>query len=199
MMTKKSSKKLKWRQNVPTGWQGSRQDQFKVPGMRFSSLLQVPPSKGSRLIRMLSKAEPRIAKSSNYQVKLVKKSGKPLSHFFNKNLSKSKCHRKCCAVCSYLENPKNTTCGIKSVVYLGECVLCRVSHKANPVSPQRGIYVGQTYRTLAERAAEHRKAYRDLEDESFMFKHWVLDHNDLVDPPKFEFKVVRHQRILCLE
>ena len=71
---------------------------------------------------------------------------------------------------------------------------CESEHKQNPGSKHRGVYVGQTYRTLAERAKEHRSALKDFSLSSFMFKHWVIDHNELNEPPKFEFSVIHHYR-----
>ena len=85
-------------------------------------------------------------------------------------------------------------CGVKSVVYLGVCSLCDASHKLNPKEKHRGVYVGQTYRTLAERAKEHRDKLKDFSTGSFMFKHWVLEHNELLEAPKFEFSVVKHHK-----
>ena len=67
--------KIKWRDQQPTTWRGSRPVQQKVHGMRYSTVMQVPSSKGSRLLRALAKAEPRIAKSTGYQCKLTEKSG----------------------------------------------------------------------------------------------------------------------------
>ena len=55
----------------------------------------------------------------------------------------------------------------------------------------RGIYVGETARTLSEHAGEHRAGYRRMEFSNFMFKHWSNAHGDLSDPPEFKFTVVK--------
>ena len=78
--------KSEWRSKLPVEWRGSRPAQHKLPGMPFTSVLQVQNSKGGRLLKELAKIEPRLAKSTGYQVKLVEKGGRPLSHLFNKNL-----------------------------------------------------------------------------------------------------------------
>ena len=67
--------------------------QSKVKGMRFSSILQVPSSKDSRLLKMLSKSETKWATMSADQVKMVEKLRKALSKFFSTSLSIAKCHR----------------------------------------------------------------------------------------------------------
>ena len=65
------------------------------------------------------------------------------------------------------------------MVYLGICDLCEAKHKLDPEAKHRGIYVGQTYRTLAEGEKEDRKKLRDFDTGNFMLKHWVLEHSDL--------------------
>ena len=47
--------------------------------------MQVPNSKNGRLLKMLIKAEPKMAKISKYQVKYIEKSGKQLSKMFQKD------------------------------------------------------------------------------------------------------------------
>ena len=78
------STKLNWRENLPLEWRGSKPVQKKVFGMDFSTVMQVPSTSGGRLLKALAKVEPRLAKCSEYQVKLVEKSGKPLSRFSRK-------------------------------------------------------------------------------------------------------------------
>ena len=162
--------------------------------MRFSTLLQVPSSKDGRLMSMLCKSEPKLAKSSGYQVKLIERSGKPLSNMFDKSLSVKKCHRTLCPACVDFVGKGSPKCGLKSVVYAGTCLQCDKTHKSNPSSRHKGLYIGQTYRTLAERAKEHRQSFKDLENGSFMFKHWYLEHRDSVSPPKFQFKVIQQHK-----
>ena len=94
--------KLRWRCNLPVEWRGSKPIQQKVYGMSFTTVIKVPGTKGSRLLRKLSKIEPRVAKSSGYQCKIVEESGKPLSYSFSKNIGCDKCPRPDCHVC---QNP----------------------------------------------------------------------------------------------
>ena len=188
------NKKLNWRKSLPSGWGGGKPDQYKVPEMKFSTILKVPSSKDGRLLKSLAAAEPRIARSSGYQVKLVEKSGKPLSNMFPKSISKSQCHKAWCAVCTDSTSRGAKLCSLKSVVYLGVCQLCEAKYNNDKSKKHLGLYVGQTYRTLSERAKEHRVSYRDLESKSFMFKHWAIEHPDELEPPRFEFSVVRHHK-----
>ena len=75
-------KKTRWRNEILPGWLGCKPVQYCVKGMKFTSVLQVPSSKNGRLLKMLAKAEPRIAKLTKYQVKYVEKSGRKLAKMF---------------------------------------------------------------------------------------------------------------------
>ena len=141
-------------------------------------------SEGGKLIKMLAKSEPKLARNSGYQVKLTEKSGKALSKFFSKDVSQSKCHKAWCDVCSLTDSPKPTMCNVKSVVYSATCQLCEKTHSRVSDTRHPGLYIGQTYRTLSERSKEHRLSYRRLEKASFMFKHWVTEHSDIEPPPQ---------------
>ena len=92
-------KKSKWRQEIPRGWSGCKPIQYPVKGMKFSTMMQVPSSKDGRLIKMLAKAEPRLAKLTKYQVKYVERSGRQLHKLFPTEIQKSCCFRSDCVVC----------------------------------------------------------------------------------------------------
>ena len=50
----------------------------------LSSLLQVPSTKGARLLRVLIRQESTIARISGYNVKMCKKSGNPFARLFQR-------------------------------------------------------------------------------------------------------------------
>ena len=54
--------------------------------------------------------------------------------------------------------------------------------------------MGETSRTLAERSEEHVRGYRRSDTSNFMFKHWANCHPDLIDPPQFQFTVIKAYR-----
>ena len=184
-------KKTKWRKLIPKGWSGDKPSQHSVPGMRFSTLMQVPSSKDGRLFKMLTAAEPRLAKMSGYQVKYVESSGKPLSKVFPPIQTSNHCHRKDCFVC--LSSPKNkpSMCKAKSVVYSITCELCEKTHKQDPSVAHKGLYIGESARTLYERSIEHMRKLRRMEDSSCLFKHWAITHPELLEAPSFLFKVIK--------
>ena len=175
-----STIKPRWRGCLPQEWKGSRPIQLKLPGTKFTSLLQVQSSKDGRLIKELAKIEPRLAKSSGYHVKLVERGGKPLSKVFSKDFGDGRCNRVNCEPCKNSGKKGPTLCMVKGVVYESTCDLCEKSHLADKSIPHKGRYVGQTARTLYERAIEHTNALENFQSDSFMFKHWANSHTDLL-------------------
>ena len=53
------AQQVEWRSKLPVEWRGSQPVQFKVPGLKYTSVLQVPSSKDSRLLRAVARVEPR--------------------------------------------------------------------------------------------------------------------------------------------
>ena len=147
--------KVNWRSQLPTEWRGASPIQFKLPGVDYSTILQVPSSKNSRLLRALSRIEPRLAKSTKYHVKLVERSGKPLAKLFSTDFSDGRCGREDCKVCSNPDLKGPSMCMVSNVVYESVCSLCDERHKADKAKPHQGRYVGETSRTMYERAGEH--------------------------------------------
>ena len=158
--------------------------------MDYSTVLQVPSSKDSRLLRALSRVEPGLAKTTNFHVKLVEKSGRPLSKMFQTDFSDGRCGRESCLVCTNPDLKGPSMCMVSNVVYESVCSICDDKHKIDK-SPHEGRYIGETSRTLFERATEHHALLNNLDVTSFMYKHWVVVHKDLESPPKFKFRVVK--------
>ena len=55
----------------------------------------------------------------------------------------------------------------------------------------KGIYVGETSRSLYERGKEHEAHRKNTSEESHQVKHWLIDHQDLLAPPKFRFSIIQ--------
>ena len=75
---------------------------------------------------------------------------------------------------------------------------------SNPEAIQKGelkdanlevpsVYVGETARSIQERAKEHWDGFRAKDDNNHIYKHWVLHHGS-VGVPKFIMKVVKFHR-----
>ena len=63
---------------MPEEWKGAEPIQQRMPGMNFSSLLQVQNSRDGRLIKSIAMILPRLSKSTGYNVKIIEKG---VSHF----------------------------------------------------------------------------------------------------------------------
>jgi hypothetical protein len=73
-------------------------------------------------------------------------------------------------------------------------VVCHVDGKEDPKKKidldGKGIYVGESSRSMYERGKEHQKDRKDLAEESHQVKHWLLEHPELEAPPKFKFTII---------
>ena len=58
----------------------------------------------------------------------------------------------------------------------------------------KGRYVGQSSRTLFERASEHLQGLSRFDPANFLFKHWAVAHSELPAPPEFHFRVVKSHK-----
>ena len=101
---------------MPRSWEGAQPIQLKVRELPYTTVMQVPSSSGSRLLRALASVEGRIAKSTGYQCKLVEKSGKALSKFFSTDLSEGICSRMDCVVCLNPNLKDPSLCRVTDVV-----------------------------------------------------------------------------------
>ena len=50
----------------------------------------------------------------------------------------------------------------------------------------KGIYMGESSRSLYERTREHVADRVGRKEESHQVKHWLLDHGELKEPPEFK-------------
>ena len=53
----------------------------------------------------------------------------------------------------------------------------------------KGIYVGESSRSLYERAKEHVADREGGKEDSHQLKHWLTSHQDQEEPPAFRFKI----------
>ena len=68
--------------------------------MEYTSILQIPSFKDSKLMKEIARIKTKLAKTTGYHVKLVERLGRPLPILFSKNLSGPKYHRAECAPCA---------------------------------------------------------------------------------------------------
>ena len=86
----------------------------------------------------------------------------------------------------------------KNVIYENVCLTCHpeaAGGKEAKAGPDYlpSIYVGETCRSLAERAAEHWQDYRAGAEDSHIYKHQVIHHGG-AGSPNFHLRPVRFCR-----
>ena len=86
-------------------------------------------------------------------------------------------------------------CKKRNILYESSCVLCNPEvtakqSKKKKLSNCQGVYVGETGRSIFERAGEHLRDAQGKQEDSHMIKHWLTDHSELETPPKFKIKVI---------
>ena len=64
--------------------------------------------------------------------------------------------------------------------------------KFNPLD--KGVYVGESSRSLYERTKEHMDDAKKDAPESHIRKHWIECHPEMVEMPVFKFKIVKSFR-----
>ena len=60
--------------------------------------------------------------------------------------------------------------------------------------PRRGVYIGESSRSLYERSKEHLKDAESFDPGSHIVKHWMLEHPDERDCPGFSFSIMSRFR-----
>ena len=136
-------------------------------------MLNVPNTKDANLIQNLIRSENQLARLSNYNVKMVEKSGIQLSRLFKRVFSPIRCHWLDCPVCTNSLSKGSSGCRTSNVVYEATCVECTESAENGEInSDEIGTYIGETSRTLVERAMEHVDGVKDVDGENFITKHW---------------------------
>ena len=111
-----------------------------------------------------------LSRLSGYSVYLVESSGTPISRLFSLDLSSGRCHRADCIVCELHSRSFSSKCKRNSIVYESQCQLCLKSNS------NKGLYVGESGRTLYERSLEHLYDAAEQKTSSHIFKHWALEH-----------------------
>ena len=106
------------------------------------------------------------------------------------------CGRQDCITC-HQGGEEKPDCTRVNLVYENICVKCNpgVLEKGELKEPATGapsLYVGETSRSIQERALEHWDAARRKEEKSHMAKHQAMEHGG--EDHEFIFKIVSHHR-----
>ena len=135
------------------------------------------------LAKEMQKAENSIAEMVGYRVRVVESSGTQLCRLLpNTNPWAGQfCGRTGCYTCTQGDE-KIQNCHKRNILYESSCTLCnpqqeegarkKKEDKVDDLKGQRGIYVGESARSIFERAREHKQDAEDRSEDYHMVKHW---------------------------
>ena len=92
-----------WRGRLVGVWRGKNQSQKPTLPGGFTTVLNVPNTKGASLAMKLIRQEPKLARMTNYNVKIIEKSGIQLCRLFQRIFTQKTCSRPHCPVCEFCD------------------------------------------------------------------------------------------------
>ena len=164
-----------------------------------ATVVFVPSTRGSILLQSLKVEEDRMAELTGFRVKYQEAGGSILANAFSKNLGSGQtCGRANCPPC--IESEGKVDCKARSIVYESKCLVCNPTTSPDEENGEyqpsgrtntsrEGIYVGESSRSLHERAVEHVRDARSFSAKSHIVKHWMTTHPSLLTPPKVGFTI----------
>ena len=167
----------------------------KMEEVRTASVLFVEQSRGGTLATCMKKVIERLTPMLGFKVKVQENAGTRLQHILSNTdpWSGANCGREDCITCNQGgENLPN--CTKRNLLYESVCTDCNQGEsRTEDIMDRRAepsIYVGETSRSIFERAKEHCQDARLGTDESHMLKHWTNSHRG-GDRPTFKFNVIQ--------
>ena len=132
-----------WRKELRGVWKGSPPIQKPIKNLMYSTVLNVPNTPRSILLKELARQEPGLARMTKYSVKLVETSGVQSARLFCRVFVNNVCERENCQVCNGLGSEKPTKCKQSNVVYEAVCVTCEKQNEKEERS-ERSVYIGES-------------------------------------------------------
>ena len=135
-----------------------------------------------------------------FKVRVAENGGTSLGSLLsNKNLwSDLECGRVACRTCAQPDERKEP-CTLRNVVYESKCAKCNPPG-TRKVADRDGLgekrdmptlYVGETARSISERAHEHWRDAETGKEESHKLEHQAETHKGEQNPPEFNCRVVK--------
>ena len=168
-------------------------------GIKTRTVIFVEHTPGGEMAKRMREELSRIEKMMGFRTKVVERSGTKIKDLFSLTnvWGGIPCDRDECITCTQgIEEIPD--CTRRSVVYESICRKCVPDvTKPGPVNPlgvdKPCIYVGESSRSIAERAGEHWDAYRARKPDSHIWKHHLVHHEGQGEPDMI-FKVVGNYR-----
>ena len=171
--------KIKQKLNRKMGLAGfptSRKNKEKETIRKASpvSVLFIDNTKGGLLARKLQEADNRLCTVTNYKVRVVESAGTALSRLLPSTnpWGAGDCGRHDCVLCKQ-QDDLIQNCKKRSVLYENRSVVCNVEVNGGPEMKDgegRGVYVGESSRSMYERAKEHQHDRETQAEDSHQIK-----------------------------
>ena len=148
----------------------------------------VPATKGGKLTEMLKEKEYELARITKFRVRYQEAGGTKLGLMFSTELAAGEaCGRGDCQPCESRAD-KRPNCKVQNILDESKCVICNPAETSSRQEESRkGIYLGESSRSLYERSKEHFKDVESFDSGSHMIKHWMNEHPDMINCPEFSF------------
>jgi hypothetical protein len=174
--------------------EGRNMRRGKGPLAPIRSVMFVDNSGGGELARRLQEAEEGLGRATGYRVRIVESAGTPLGMLLPSTnpWGPPDCDRHDCVPCGQGDD-KRMDCRKRNLLYENRCEACNKDGQKDGkvLADGKGIYVGETSRSMYERAKEHEADKMKKSEDSHQIKHWLTEHQDLLEPPKFRFKIIQ--------
>ena len=163
---------------------------------QVESVIFVPSTRGGILTRKLREREDELARLTRFSIKFQEAGGTQMLRMFSTNLGGGlHCGRKPCPPCDSSEESNRGDCRARNLVYESSCTLCNPSIRQEDTQVGRkGVYIGETSRSIHERSKEHQKDASDFSVKSHQVKHWMNTHPEENIQPPFRIRMIKRYR-----
>ena len=166
--------------------------------LRTRTVLFVDQTPMGALAARLREQLARLGATLGFKIRVVERTGRNiLTNFSQLHTWRGiQCGRDECITCNQ-GGEELPSCTKSSVVYESICLKCNPGAKGkgelkNVAEGAPSLYVGETSRTIQERAAEHWGAAKRRKENSHIAKHQAMEHVE--EEPEFIFKIVSYHR-----
>ena len=162
--------RLNDKENKKRNWYKMATDSEKV----YKSILFVPPTPGSGLLKELTSREAEMNKDDKDRIKFVEKGGVKVKQILTNKypFKNEKCKEKWCPLCKGDYGDFKIACNSKNAGYRWICKTCEKTKK------EIKAYEGESSRSIRIRSKEHVAGYRNKQLNNFLYKHKTLEHYD---------------------
>ena len=190
-------RKSKKEESKATGNRGTKRHRGESPP-KTRAVLFIEQTPGGELSRRIKELLQRLEPTLGYSVRVVERTGRSVQSVFSQPAlwQGLRCERSECVTCNQ-EGEEVPECTRSGIVYESVCIDCNPSatrrgELKDPESSKPTLYVGESSRTIQERASEHWGAAKRGDDRSHMVKHQTMEHGG--KDPRFMFKIVAAPR-----